>query len=59
MVGHKRPRAPAWGALGVVVGDLGVGTIGDAVHLDLQDATTVGTGSGTNVRLVLTPRKGS
>ncbi len=37
------------------VGDLGVRSIGDAVHLDVVDVTTLGTGPETNVRLTLTP----
>ena len=39
------------------VGDLGVDTIADAVHLALSDVTTLGSGPDTNVRLTLTPRK--
>jgi diaminohydroxyphosphoribosylaminopyrimidine deaminase/5-amino-6-(5-phosphoribosylamino)uracil reductase len=39
------------------VGDLGIGTIGDAAHLDVLDVTTLGTGPDTNVRLTLTPRR--
>ena len=39
------------------VGDLGIGTIGDALRLDVRDVATVGTGPGTNLRLTLTPRK--
>jgi diaminohydroxyphosphoribosylaminopyrimidine deaminase/5-amino-6-(5-phosphoribosylamino)uracil reductase len=39
------------------VGDLGIATIGDALHLDVQDVTTVGTGPEANLRLVLTLRK--
>ena len=40
------------------VGDLGVSTIADALRLDLLDATTIGTGPETNLRLTLTaPRK--
>ena len=39
------------------VGDLGVSTIGDALHLDVLDVTTLGTGPDTNLRLTLTPRK--
>jgi diaminohydroxyphosphoribosylaminopyrimidine deaminase / 5-amino-6-(5-phosphoribosylamino)uracil reductase len=39
------------------VGDLGVGTIADAVHLDVLEATTVGAGEETNVRLTMTVRK--
>jgi diaminohydroxyphosphoribosylaminopyrimidine deaminase/5-amino-6-(5-phosphoribosylamino)uracil reductase len=39
------------------VGDLGIGTIADAAHLDLTDVTTLGTGPEANVRLTATPRK--
>jgi diaminohydroxyphosphoribosylaminopyrimidine deaminase/5-amino-6-(5-phosphoribosylamino)uracil reductase len=37
------------------VGDLGITTIGDALHLDVADVTTLGEGADRNVRLVLTP----
>jgi len=39
------------------VGDLGVGTIADARHLELTDVTVLGTGAETNLRLTLTPTK--
>jgi diaminohydroxyphosphoribosylaminopyrimidine deaminase/5-amino-6-(5-phosphoribosylamino)uracil reductase len=39
------------------VGDLGIGTIADAVHLTIVDVTTLGTGAETNVRLTMTPTK--
>jgi len=39
------------------VGDLGIGTLACARHLDVLDVTTVGTGADTNVRLTLSPRK--
>ncbi len=46
------------------VGDLGIGTLADARHLDVLDVTTIGpgdtctgTGADTNVRLTLSPRK--
>ncbi len=39
------------------VGDLGIATIADALHLVVTDVTTVGTGSETNVRLVMTPTR--
>lgn len=39
------------------VGDLGIGSIGDALHLDVTDVTVLGDGSETNVRLTLTPLK--
>jgi diaminohydroxyphosphoribosylaminopyrimidine deaminase/5-amino-6-(5-phosphoribosylamino)uracil reductase len=42
------------------VADLGIDTIGDALHLDVTDIATVGEGPDANVRLTLTPRpKGS
>jgi diaminohydroxyphosphoribosylaminopyrimidine deaminase/5-amino-6-(5-phosphoribosylamino)uracil reductase len=37
------------------VGDLGITTISDAVHLRVTDVTVLGTGAETNVRLTLTP----
>ncbi|NUS52239.1 MAG: bifunctional diaminohydroxyphosphoribosylaminopyrimidine deaminase/5-amino-6-(5-phosphoribosylamino)uracil reductase RibD, partial [Nocardioidaceae bacterium] len=37
------------------VGDLGIGTIADALHLDVADVTVLGEGQETNVRLTLTP----
>jgi diaminohydroxyphosphoribosylaminopyrimidine deaminase / 5-amino-6-(5-phosphoribosylamino)uracil reductase len=36
------------------VGDLGITTIADALHLQITDVTTLGTGAGTNVRLTMT-----
>jgi diaminohydroxyphosphoribosylaminopyrimidine deaminase/5-amino-6-(5-phosphoribosylamino)uracil reductase len=39
------------------VGDLGIATITDAVHLQVTDVTTIGAGPETNVRLVMTPTK--
>lgn len=41
------------------VGDLGIDTIAEALHLDVVDVTTIGTGPDTNVRLTLTPQKRS
>ena len=38
------------------VGGLGIGTIADAVHLDVTDTTVLGAGPDTNVRLTMTPR---
>jgi diaminohydroxyphosphoribosylaminopyrimidine deaminase / 5-amino-6-(5-phosphoribosylamino)uracil reductase len=38
------------------VGDLGITTISDALHLDVVDVITLGTGPDTNVRLTLTPQ---
>ena len=37
------------------VGDLGIVTIADALHLQITDVTTLGTGAETNVRLTLIP----
>jgi diaminohydroxyphosphoribosylaminopyrimidine deaminase/5-amino-6-(5-phosphoribosylamino)uracil reductase len=45
------------GAGRVAVADLGIGTITDALHLDLTDVTVLGDGPDTNVRLTMTPRK--
>ncbi len=39
------------------VGDLGIGTIADARHLDLTDVALLGEGADANVRLTLRPRK--
>lgn len=39
------------------VGDLGITTIADALHLQITDVTPLGTGAETNVRLTMTPRK--
>ena len=38
------------------VGDLGITTIADALHLEVVDVTVLGEGDATNVRLVLRPR---
>lgn len=38
------------------VADLGITTIGDALHLDVTDVTVLGEGADTNVRLTMTPR---
>ena len=35
------------------VGDLGISTIADALHLQITDVTTVGTGADANVRITL------
>jgi diaminohydroxyphosphoribosylaminopyrimidine deaminase / 5-amino-6-(5-phosphoribosylamino)uracil reductase len=40
------------------VGDLGITSIADALHLQITDVTTLGTGSETNIRLILTPDSG-
>ena len=39
------------------VGDLGIGTIADARHLDVTDVTVLGDGPDTNVRLTMSPRQ--
>ena len=39
------------------VGDLGIESIGDALHLHVSDVTVLGAGAETNVRLTLTPTK--
>jgi len=39
------------------VGDLGIGTIADARHLDLVQTTVIGSGRDANVRLTLAPRR--
>ncbi|HET6165865.1 MAG TPA: RibD family protein, partial [Marmoricola sp.] len=39
------------------VGDLGITTIADAVHLQVNDVATLGTGADTNVRITMTPGK--
>ena len=41
------------------VGDLGVGTIADALPLEVVDVTTLGSGAETNLRLTMTPKKGA
>jgi diaminohydroxyphosphoribosylaminopyrimidine deaminase/5-amino-6-(5-phosphoribosylamino)uracil reductase len=38
------------------VGDLGITTITEAMHLDVADVTVLGEGPDTNVRLTMTPR---
>ncbi len=48
------------GAGRAAVGDLGIGTIADAVHLDVQDVTVLepaGPDDDVDVRLTLTPRR--
>lgn len=40
------------------VGDLGITTIADALHLQVTDVTTLGTGAETNVRLTMRPTTG-
>ncbi len=39
------------------VGDLGISTISDALHLDVADITVIGEGADANVRLTLTPQQ--
>jgi diaminohydroxyphosphoribosylaminopyrimidine deaminase / 5-amino-6-(5-phosphoribosylamino)uracil reductase len=43
------------GAGASAVGDLGIKTIGDALHLRITDVAALGTGAETNVRLTLAP----
>jgi diaminohydroxyphosphoribosylaminopyrimidine deaminase / 5-amino-6-(5-phosphoribosylamino)uracil reductase len=43
------------GAGASAVGDLGIATIADALHLQITDVTTLGTGPETNVRITLNP----
>ena len=38
------------------IADLGITTVAEALHLQITDVTTVGTGSEANVRLTLAPR---
>jgi diaminohydroxyphosphoribosylaminopyrimidine deaminase/5-amino-6-(5-phosphoribosylamino)uracil reductase len=45
------------GAGASAVGELGIGTIADALHLQITDVTVLGTGAETNVRLTLIPTK--
>lgn len=45
------------GAGSAAVGDLGITTIADALHLQVTDVTTIGTGAETNVRITLSPRR--
>ena len=47
------------GAGANAVGDLGITTIADALHLQITDVATLGTGAEANVRLTLTPVRGS
>jgi diaminohydroxyphosphoribosylaminopyrimidine deaminase / 5-amino-6-(5-phosphoribosylamino)uracil reductase len=43
------------GAGASAVGDLGITTISDALHLRITDVTTVGSGADTNVRITMHP----
>ncbi len=54
VVAYVAPMLLGAGLAGV--GDLGISTISDALHLDVVDVTTLGTGPDTNVRLTLTPQ---
>lgn len=45
------------GAGSAAVGDLGITTIADALHLQVTDVATLGTGAETNVRITLSPRR--
>jgi diaminohydroxyphosphoribosylaminopyrimidine deaminase / 5-amino-6-(5-phosphoribosylamino)uracil reductase len=45
------------GAGRTAVGDLGITTIGDALHLDVTDVTVLGSGPETNLRLTMSPRR--
>jgi diaminohydroxyphosphoribosylaminopyrimidine deaminase/5-amino-6-(5-phosphoribosylamino)uracil reductase len=45
------------GAGASAVGDLGISTISDALHLQVTDVTTLGSGGETNVRLTMTPTR--
>jgi diaminohydroxyphosphoribosylaminopyrimidine deaminase/5-amino-6-(5-phosphoribosylamino)uracil reductase len=47
------------GAGRCAVGDLGIGTIADALHLEITDVAVIGEGAEANVRLVLRPTGGS
>ena len=47
------------GAGRAAVGDLGIESIADALHLEVSDVTVLGTGDETNVRLTMTPPKES
>jgi diaminohydroxyphosphoribosylaminopyrimidine deaminase/5-amino-6-(5-phosphoribosylamino)uracil reductase len=40
------------------VGDLGITTITDALHLRITDVTTIGSGAETNVRITMHPEGG-
>lgn len=52
VVGYLAPML--LGAGRSVVGDLGIGTISEALRLGIVEATTVGAGTDTNVRLTMT-----
>jgi diaminohydroxyphosphoribosylaminopyrimidine deaminase/5-amino-6-(5-phosphoribosylamino)uracil reductase len=55
VVGYVAPMLLGGGLS--MVGELGITTIGDVLHLDVVDATTLGSGPDTNVRLTMTVRK--
>ena len=48
-------RRPGVVAGAAAVGELGITTIGDALHLQITDVTPLGTGPDTNVRLTMRP----
>jgi diaminohydroxyphosphoribosylaminopyrimidine deaminase/5-amino-6-(5-phosphoribosylamino)uracil reductase len=39
------------------VGDLGISTISEALHLQVVDVTTLGSGAETNIRITMSPRR--
>lgn len=53
VVGYVAPRLLGAGLS--AVGDLGITTMADALHLDVTDVSVLGTGPDTNVRLTMTP----
>lgn len=55
VVGYVAPMLLGAGL--ATVGDLGITTLTDALHLDVVDIATVGEGREMNVRLTMTPRK--
>jgi diaminohydroxyphosphoribosylaminopyrimidine deaminase/5-amino-6-(5-phosphoribosylamino)uracil reductase len=54
VVGYVAPML--LGAGMPMVGDLGITTITEAMHLDLEDIATIGEGRETNLRLTMSPR---
>jgi diaminohydroxyphosphoribosylaminopyrimidine deaminase / 5-amino-6-(5-phosphoribosylamino)uracil reductase len=55
VVGYVAPMLLGSGL--ATVADLGIGTIADALHLDLRDVTTLGSGADANVRLTMSVRE--
>ena len=55
VVGYVAPMLLGEGR--AAVADLGIRTIADALHLDVREATTVGEGPDTNLRLTMTVRE--